>query len=154
MESGYIDQRVKDSSFERLPQLSNPPLLVSAVTTQRPCWINCNRLVLTTSLTGCTLNTIWIDKWLDEAPADVPHRRNIIYLFVRLAERSGELPQSLFIRGVDIGSSRDPYRTGGFSDVFFGTYLGKNVAVKRLRVSDEERTTVHAVSIFFRLHSS
>ena len=144
----------KSPSTKHLPQLSNPPPSAFAGTPQKICLNSCSWSVSTISPMCCAFHRIWIDQWLDNAPTDVPYRRNIIYMLIKLAERSGELPQSLFIRGVDIGSSRDPYRIGGFSDVYFGTYLGKRVAVKRLRISDEEKTTVHAVGVSLSLHSS
>jgi hypothetical protein len=57
-------------------------------------------------------------------------------MLVKLAASSGNLPSSLFLRGLNIGPSRDPLFAGGFSDIFKGTYQGQKVAVKRPRVTD------------------
>jgi hypothetical protein len=53
---------------------------------------------------------------------------------VKLCIASGIMPKYLFIHGVDIGDERDPWAAGGFADVFKGTYEGRQVAVKRLRI--------------------
>jgi serine/threonine protein kinase len=51
---------------------------------------------------------------------------------------------------VDIGHDRDPWASGGFADVFRGEYSGQNVAVKRLRIHNEDKVTVNPVrSIVF-----
>jgi hypothetical protein len=53
---------------------------------------------------------------------------------LRLAESSQQLPSSLYVRDIDIGSDRDPVSLGGFADIFQGIYNGQTVALKRLRV--------------------
>jgi hypothetical protein len=62
----------------------------------------------------------------------------MLYQMVKLATFSQELPPSLYIRGVDLGGTRDPTYPGGFSDVFRATYQGEPVAVKRMRVYVDE----------------
>ena len=64
---------------------------------------------------------------------------------MKLAAESNELPPSLNIYGVDIGTERDPCAMGGFADIFRGTYDGREVAVKRLRMSDVPKAKTHKV---------
>lgn len=79
-----------------------------------------------------------------------PYRRDAIYLLVRVATRSGKLPKPLFVSGVDIGESRDPWAYGGLADIFRATLDGKAVAVKRLRVNERGpvRAEIHRVGVF------
>jgi hypothetical protein len=62
-----------------------------------------------------------------------------------LASKSGVLPPSLFIRGVDLGENREPEDFGGFADVFRATYKGMEVALKRLRMRAKDDVRLHQV---------
>jgi hypothetical protein len=73
--------------------------------------------------------------------------RIAIYLLIKLASNSGELPPSLFLSGVEI-ATRDPDAVGGFADIFRGTYQGVAVAIKRLRLSTAGRDDIHKVRRF------
>ena len=64
---------------------------------------------------------------------------------MRLAAESNELPPSLFVHGVNIGAVRDPCATGGFADIFRGSYNDREVAVKRLRISDLPKADTYKV---------
>jgi hypothetical protein len=68
-------------------------------------------------------------------------------LLIDVAGKSNELPQSLFLAGVDIGAGRDPHSYGSFADVFCGSYQGQTVAVKRLRIDERglARDNAHRV---------
>jgi hypothetical protein len=66
-------------------------------------------------------------------------------MLVKLSTNSGVLPKDLFIQGVNVRNDRDPDATGGFADVFLGTYKGQKVAIKRLRLPKEERAAVNPV---------
>jgi serine/threonine protein kinase len=69
-------------------------------------------------------------------------------MLVKLSIASGILPMDLFIQGVSIGEDRDPWTSGGFADVFRGTFRGQQVAVKRLRIQNEDKKTVNPVCPF------
>jgi serine/threonine protein kinase len=58
-------------------------------------------------------------------------------MLVKISARSGSLPPSLFVKGVQMGLSPDCVYEGGFADVYRGNHIGVPVAVKRLRRSDE-----------------
>jgi hypothetical protein len=88
-------------------------------------------------------------KWLDEVPATHEHRRDALYLLVKLSSTSDQLPPSLFVHGVDIGTVRDPVRTGGFADIYRGTYNDELVAIKRLRVLEASKAQMHPVLVLF-----
>jgi hypothetical protein len=72
-------------------------------------------------------------------------RRKVVALLLKLSVASGVLPPDLFIQGVSIGDQRDPWTSGGFADVFRGVYNHQSVAVKRLRVLNEDTATVNPV---------
>jgi hypothetical protein len=88
-------------------------------------------------------------KWLDEVPATHKHRRDALYLLVKVSSASDQLPPSLFVHGVDIGTVRDPVRTGEFADIYRGTYNNELVAIKRLRVLEASEAQMHPVLFFF-----
>jgi hypothetical protein len=66
-------------------------------------------------------------------------------MLLKLSIASGILPKELFIQGVSIGEDRDPWTSGGFADVFRGTFCGQQVAVKRLRIQNEDKKMVNPV---------
>lgn len=84
---------------------------------------------------------------LDELQLNHDFYRHALYLLVKLSANTNSLPTSLFVRGVDIGKTRDPTNTGGFADIYRGRYEGFEVAVKKLRFFDEQRDTVHKVPL-------
>jgi hypothetical protein len=69
-------------------------------------------------------------------------------MLLKVSIASGILPKDLFITGVSIGEDRDPWTSGGFADVFRGTFRGQQVAVKRLRIQNEDKKTVNPVCPF------
>jgi hypothetical protein len=76
-------------------------------------------------------------------------RRQVIIVLLDLSASSGALPHDLFIKGVTIGSDRDPSSGGGFADIFLGRYQGKDVAIKRFRIFDEQsRERINTVCLF------
>jgi hypothetical protein len=77
-----------------------------------------------------------------------------VALLVKLSVASGVLPEELFIQGVSIGHDRDPWTSGGFADVFRGVYKHKPVAVKRLRVLNEDKAIVNPVHCDPMVYSS
>lgn len=64
---------------------------------------------------------------------DEVRRGGIRRLIMKLSIRSGLLPNSLLITDV-VMSSSESVAGGGFADIFRGTYKGRLVALKRLRV--------------------
>jgi hypothetical protein len=54
---------------------------------------------------------------------------------VKLSATSGQLPSSLFLEGILVDTTNDSRykRTGGFADVYQGTYQGQPVAIKQAR---------------------
>jgi hypothetical protein len=93
----------------------------------------------------------FISQWLDnQSPSrqdNIAVYRRALYFMVKLAANSGELPPSLFLEGVEIGSSRDPTYLGGFADIFRGRFQSSDVAVKRLRLFTIDAQQLHKVII-------
>lgn len=87
-------------------------------------------------------------QWLDQSANDHTLRRPVIYLLIKLASFSHQLPDSLYVAGVDIGALRDPCCWGGFADVYKGIYESNQVAIKKLKVAElgREREEIHRVS--------
>ena len=81
-------------------------------------------------------------------------RRNAIYLLVRLAARSKQLPDSLFLEGVVVPEERSLAGFGGNADVFLGTYKDQEVAIKVLRLdyNDSDGTDYYMVRLLFASH--
>jgi hypothetical protein len=74
-----------------------------------------------------------------------PARRVIAVLLTKLSSRSESLPEALFVHGVNIGSDRDRWESGGFSDVYRGTLNERIVALKRPRIRREDKESAYAV---------
>jgi hypothetical protein len=58
-------------------------------------------------------------------------RRQATHLIVKVADRSDNLPSSLFLKGVSRSSSEQ--LCGGYADVYQGMYEGGFVAIKMSR---------------------
>jgi hypothetical protein len=86
-----------------------------------------------------------VSQTLDRLELDDVICRHALYLLVTLCANTYLLPTSLFVQGVDIGSIRDPSHGGGFADIYRGRYKGLEVAVKKLRFSEEQRAHIHRV---------
>jgi hypothetical protein len=84
-------------------------------------------------------------QWLTTFTTQNNFRRQVISILMKLCSASGVLPRDLFIHGVNLGDDRDPWASGGFADVFRGTYNGQDVAVKRLRVFSEDKAKIDLV---------
>jgi hypothetical protein len=82
---------------------------------------------------------------------DTSSRKAIGKLLIRLVDRFQCLPPTLFLSGVR-WVSKDAVDAGGYADIFRGTYQGKEVALKRLRVfrADNERIVMNRVSVTTR----
>jgi hypothetical protein len=78
-----------------------------------------------------------------------------VYRLIKLAADSEQLPRSLDIYDVDLGGVRDYVRVGGMADIYRGTYRGRPVAVKKLRLLSDQRSRLHKVTLRTRaLHDS
>jgi hypothetical protein len=85
-------------------------------------------------------------QWLDHRPSSARIQRSrVIIILLKLAANSGRIPRGLFLDNVVMGAARDAAEFGGFADVFRGAHNGSDVAIKRLRISKEDRAAVHSV---------
>jgi hypothetical protein len=88
-------------------------------------------------------------QWLDVAPLVHDFRKAALHLLVKIARRSEQIPEFLYIQGVEV--SDNARFSGGFGDVFKGTYRNRNeeipVAVKRLKKSDSRNSSRSQVSL-------
>jgi hypothetical protein len=75
-------------------------------------------------------------QWLDLTPHSHTFRHSAVCLLAKLAAKSGQMPPTLFLTGINIDDWRYPSFAGGFCDIFRGTYQGQTVAIKRPRVVD------------------
>jgi hypothetical protein len=103
-------------------------------------WVSPNGVPLSVSFLTCVQ---WISARVVR-DSDVL-RLKVVSMLLKLSIASGILPKDLFIQGVNIGEDRDPWTSGGFADVFRGTFCGQQVAVKRLRIQNEDKKTVNPV---------
>ena len=71
--------------------------------------------------------------------ATAPYRLSLRRLFLRLSRESGVIPSRLFLRGISCARDDIPYGNGQFAEVFKGQYNDQEVALKRLRVYQNER---------------
>jgi hypothetical protein len=86
-------------------------------------------------------------QWLDVCPSsNHPRPNEVIALLLKLSARSGGLPTNMYLDGVAFDPKLDATEFGGFADVFRGMYGGRAIAIKRLRISEEDRDAVHPVS--------
>jgi hypothetical protein len=83
---------------------------------------------------------------LDDLPSADEFKRRFLYLLLKLCSETNHLPTILFIRGVDLGSVRDPCARGGFADIYRGQYEGEEVAVKKLIFAERDRGKANQVA--------
>jgi hypothetical protein len=76
-------------------------------------------------------------------------RRQATHLIVKVADRSDQLPSSLFLKGVTRTSSKQ--LCGGCADVYQGTYEGKSVAIKMPRALLGDETDRKVRRLLFML---
>jgi hypothetical protein len=78
-------------------------------------------------------------------------RRNWIYVLLRIADLSEQLPPSIKIHGVTIAERETPQFSGGLADIFLGEYMTQPVAIKRVRiVRNVDRADVQRVRTLSR----
>jgi hypothetical protein len=65
---------------------------------------------------------------------------------VKVAAANHALPDQMFLHGVTFDNLQDPWRTGGFADIFQGLFGGTKVVGKRLRVYGVDKKDLHLVS--------
>jgi hypothetical protein len=65
---------------------------------------------------------------------------------VKIAAANHALPDQLFLHGVMFENLQDPWRAGGFADIFQGTFRDTKVVGKRLRVYGVDKKDLHLVS--------
>jgi hypothetical protein len=83
---------------------------------------------------------------MDTASIDHRWRRRVLYLMVKVAAANHALPDQLFLQGVTFENLQDPWKTGGFADIFQGSFVGTKVVGKRLRAYDADKEDLHSVS--------
>jgi hypothetical protein len=79
---------------------------------------------------------------------DHPWRRRVLYLLVKMAAANQALPEQLFLDGVFFDDVQHPWMSGGFADIFKGTFQGIKVVGKRIRVYSVDKIVLHSVSAF------
>ena len=57
-------------------------------------------------------------------------------MLLRVSQKLGTIPSPLFVAGVSCVERERPEGMGGFADVFRGSLEGRDVALKRLRISN------------------
>jgi hypothetical protein len=82
------------------------------------------------SVTSWTTDTDEL-QYLDLIPEAHPRRKGALHLIVRLAYRSGRLPESLYVKDITLRHAR--WECGGNADVFEGTLGERTIAIKRPR---------------------
>jgi hypothetical protein len=69
---------------------------------------------------------------------------------VKVAAASHALPKQLFLFGVMFDDLQNPWRAGGFADIFKGTFRDTKVVGKRLRVYGVDKKDLHLVSYLLK----
>jgi hypothetical protein len=65
---------------------------------------------------------------------------------VKIAAANHVLPEQLFLHGATFHDLQNPWRAGGYADIFQGTFHGTRVVGKRLRVYGVDKTDLHSAS--------
>ena len=61
-------------------------------------------------------------------------KRTLLQLSIKVAQQASVVPEALIISGVTL-RSKEPMGGGTFADIYMGNYQGRQVAVKKLRIS-------------------
>jgi hypothetical protein len=73
-------------------------------------------------------------QFLDFAPVFHPFRLSATHLIVKLADKSGKLPPSLYVENIVRDQDPNFHRQGGYADVYRGLRAGDLVAIKKPRI--------------------
>jgi serine/threonine protein kinase len=88
-------------------------------------------------------------QFLDLSPPSHPFRLGATHLIVKLADRSGQMPQSLLVEDVIFDEDRHHHRQGGFADVYRGWKAGESIAIKKPRVLGKADVAHKVDHLFF-----
>ena len=83
---------------------------------------------------------------LDVAPISEDIRRQCLHKLQAICGLRATLPSSYTISGDLAKDGDDPVSSGGFSDIWEGTYNGTNVCIKHLKVTKKNRGAVEKVN--------
>jgi hypothetical protein len=89
------------------------------------------------SIEACLFIRLFLTKselqWMDQFP-EHSGRYKILRALMKVAVAQREMPGYLYIKGLQVTAQQrqQPVASGGFGDVYQGSYQGKPVAVKRL----------------------
>lgn len=75
-------------------------------------------------------------QWLDVHSVH-PLRRHAIFLLVKLAGASGQVPKTRFLTSVKCDANGSPQGSGGFALVYKALRQNRDVALKRLKPSQK-----------------
>jgi hypothetical protein len=84
---------------------------------------------------------------LDVIPITDDVSRRCLHKLQAICGRHKILPSSYNIFGDLTINDDDPVASGGFSDVWEGTYDGKKVCIKRLRITQQTRQVIEKVCV-------
>jgi hypothetical protein len=94
-----------------------------------------------------------VRQFLDLSPTSHPFRLSATHLIVKLADRSGQLPRSLFLDDLVVIQDRQHHRQGGYADVYRGSRAGASIAIKKPRIIGRTDTAYKVKVLIFVLAS-
>ncbi len=100
-----------------------------------------------------TIDVFFYDELLSDSKGCVkcmglsdPRVHNIRRLLMGLARKTGTLPKTLFLQGIEC-KDRDPVGGGGFADIYLASYNGQPVALKRIRTFSMTSVDLEVLSV-------
>jgi serine/threonine protein kinase len=97
---------------------------------------------------GSRLHLLKYTQWLDSSSPDHPSRRAILDMMLKLVSVSKRIPATYTVSEVIFDSRTLPLELSPLCNIYRGSFCGRAVAVKRLRVRLDEN--VHKARVFLR----
>jgi hypothetical protein len=70
-------------------------------------------------------------KYLDHASLSHPFRRGATHLIIKIADKSGQLPRSLYVENVSLPQNHQFHGEGGYAVVYKAFHIDAFIAIKK-----------------------
>jgi hypothetical protein len=99
-----------------------------------PLVLEAIQMVRLPSQKKCLYSFLKLRKYLDHSSPLHPFRRGATHLIIKIADRSGHLPRSLYVEDIESLQDHQSHGQGGYADVYKAFHNDEFIAIKRPRL--------------------